>query len=241
MLKLTVNKDDYNSLDESIKSFYSESDDGYKLKVDGVEDTGALKRAKDHEKEQRKAIEKEAQELRDKLTAIEQEKLKGSGDIDAILASADKAKEDAEARIKAIEDEYRQKEETLFKQNRESFKNAQIKELAVGLAKEGHSDALVPYLKSKFDVIDDNGSNKLVVLGEDGKPSHLTIDNFKDEFKSNTAFAPLLKGSQATGSGAKGGVDGGGTTKKFTDYTSAELVQLHRENPEAYNQLKSQH
>lgn len=245
MLKLKLTKDEFDQLDESKQSLYSQSDDGYALQVDGMEDTGALKRAKDHEKELRKEAEKQAKEfqsqlseLQGKIESIETEKLKGSGDIDAIMASAQKAKEDAEARIKQMEDEFKQKEQALVEQSRQSFLDGEVKKLSTSLAKDGCADVIVPHLKSKLGVIDDNGNNKLVVMGDDGKPSHLTIDDFKTEFTSNSAFAPVLKGSQASGSGATGANEGGGTAKTFNDYTSAELVELRRDNPQAYDQLK---
>jgi len=245
MLKFKITTDEFDKLDESKKSLYGQSDEGYALQVDGLEDTGALKRAKDHEKELRKEAERQAKEFQEqinsmqtKLESIETEKLKGSGDIDAIMASAKKAKEDADARIKQMEDEFKQKEQALVEQSRQSFLNGKVKELASELAKDGHADVITPHLSAKLGVIDDNGNNKLVVMGEDGKPSHLTLDDFKSEFMSNTAFAPVLRGSQATGSGATGSNEGGGTAKQFNDYTSAELVELRRSNPQAYDQLK---
>ena len=43
-----------------------------------------------------------------------------------------------------------------------------------------------------------------MVIGQDGKPSALTIDELKAEFTSNPAFAPVIAGSKATGGGASG-------------------------------------
>ena len=40
-------------------------------------------------------------------------------------------------------------------------------------------------------------SPKTVVIGQDGKPSALTIDELKAEFASNPAFAPVIPGSKA--------------------------------------------
>ena len=249
MLKLKLTKEEFDQLDESKQSLYGESDNGYALQVDGVEDTGALKRAKDHEKQLRQEAEKQRKELESQLAVmeskiadIEHDKLKGSGDIDAIMESAKQAKLDADKRIADMESEFKQKEQALVERNRESFLGAKVSELAAELAKDGHSDVIIPHLRSKLSVIEDNGQDKLVVLGSDGKPSHLTLDDFKTEFMSNAAFAPVLRGSQASGSGATGSNEGGGTAKQFNDYTSAELVELRRSNPQAYDQLKqSQH
>jgi hypothetical protein len=57
MLKLKITKEEFEALPDAIKAEYKTSGEGYSLDVTGIEDTGALKRAKDRESELRKEAE----------------------------------------------------------------------------------------------------------------------------------------------------------------------------------------
>ena len=72
-MKLNLTTEEYDSLDESLKNEYTQDGEGFKLSVEGLEDTGALKRAKEHEKERRQKVEAELKELKETLTAKEDE------------------------------------------------------------------------------------------------------------------------------------------------------------------------
>ena len=53
-LKKKLTKAEYEKLSEHIKAEYIEDGDGFRLDIDGDEDTGALKRAKDREAQLRR-------------------------------------------------------------------------------------------------------------------------------------------------------------------------------------------
>ena len=81
-------------LHDTIKSEYKKGDDGkFHLDVEGGEDTGALKRAKDHEKSARQKAEQLLQEAQDKLVELSDERdglLRGAipkGDVEKLEAS----------------------------------------------------------------------------------------------------------------------------------------------------------
>ncbi|WEM33660.1 hypothetical protein PSAKC1_00019 [Pseudomonas phage PSA-KC1] len=59
-LKKKLTKEEHAKLSDALKAEYIEDGDGFRLDVDGDEDTGALKRAKDREAQLRKDAEKEA-------------------------------------------------------------------------------------------------------------------------------------------------------------------------------------
>ena len=62
-LKRKITKADYDKLAADLKTEYvADGDDNYRLDLDGEEDTGALKRAKDRETQLRKDAEKKAAE-----------------------------------------------------------------------------------------------------------------------------------------------------------------------------------
>ena len=64
----------------------------------------------------------------------------------------------------------------------------------------------------------------------------MTIDELEQEFRSNTAFAPLIAAQVGSGGGATGGF-GGGAAKNPSEMTVTERAQLLRENPEKFNEL----
>ena len=55
-----------------------------------------------------------------------------------------------------------------------------------------------------------DGKPTVVVLDANGKPSAATLEELKAEFVNDPAFAPLIVGSKASGSGASGAKPGSG-------------------------------
>lgn len=69
-LKRKISKEAFDKLSEDIKAEYKEQDGEYVLDIDGDEDTGALKRAKDREAQLRRDAEKRAKEAEEKLQGL---------------------------------------------------------------------------------------------------------------------------------------------------------------------------
>lgn len=67
-LKLKLSKTEFEKLSADLQAEYIEDGDEYRLDVTGVEDTGALKRAKDREVQLRKEAEKRARDLEAELS-----------------------------------------------------------------------------------------------------------------------------------------------------------------------------
>ena len=92
-MKAKITEEEFESLNEAIKSEYQKDGDKYNLTVEGLEDTGALKRAKEHEKERRQKVEAELKKSKDQLTEKEDEIIdlrKGAvskDDVDALERS----------------------------------------------------------------------------------------------------------------------------------------------------------
>lgn len=215
-------------LDESIQSLYTEVDGKYQLKVDGLDDGAELKRAKEHEKEARKRAEAEAKQLRAEmdemktsLDEIKSKKARDSGDIDALEKSwADKlAKREAElsAQIEKANGSI-----TSLLVDKEAAT------LAASLAVEGSAGILLPHIKQRLGVAEKDGSFVTVVNDGEGKPSALTIEELKQEFANNPAFAPVIVGSKASGGGASGGSGGGAASgKSWGDLKTTEERVAH--------------
>ena len=96
-LKKKITKSEYDKLSDGLKTEYVEDGDGYRLDIEGEEDTGALKRAKDRESQLRKDAEKRAKEAEDKLALIEGDDARKKGDIDTLEKAWNKKIEDANA------------------------------------------------------------------------------------------------------------------------------------------------
>lgn len=213
-LQLKVEKLD--DVDEGLRSQYVEDKEGggYKLAVEGLEDTGALKRAKDHEKaehdktkaalkklqDDQKARDAEAQRLRD-------EALRASGNVEAIEKSWSE-------KLTKREQELQQKYETDVGSLTSDVNRLLIENVAVAMANElaveGSAGVLIPHISARLGVEVRDGKRVTVVKDANGQTSALTTDELKKEFASNKAFAPVLAGSKASGGGANGQGKGGG-------------------------------
>ncbi|MEO0376331.1 MAG: hypothetical protein AAF329_17260 [Cyanobacteria bacterium P01_A01_bin.17] len=235
-LKLKV--EDIDSVDEKFRDLYEKKDGAYVLKLDGAEDTGALKRAKDHEKEARKKAEESLKALRDELDDLkksidvaENEKHKKKGDIEALEKSwAEK--------YEKLREEFGGKLSQKDTQIETLLVDSTARQLAGQLAVEGSADALYLPIKSRLAVAERDGKLTTAVLGDDGKPSAATIDELKQEFTGNAAYAPLIAASKGSGSGANGSQNGSGAPKKYSEMTEAEHLALFRKNPQEFERLR---
>ncbi|WP_163836866.1 hypothetical protein [Spartinivicinus ruber] len=246
MLKFQL--DSLEGVDENLHGLYEEVNGAYRLKVDGIEDTGALKRAKEHEKTARKAAEDQARELKEQLEAL-QVKMNENKDADA------RKNGDIEALEKSWQDKFSNSENAWSEKltSRENELNGTIEKLqnnlkailvdkeavrlASELAVEGSAELLIPHIKARLTTSERNGQLVTVVNDLEGKPSALTLDELKHEFANKAAFAPVIVGSLATGSSASSSKSSS-ATKKFSELTEAERTDLYRKDPEQYRQLR---
>ena len=177
-------------VDEIFRSHYKLVDaadlaKGFVLDIDGApqpEDTGALKRALE-----RVRIEKDE--------ALEALKQQGSTkeDIEAIRKSSD-------AQIKALKDKIADAENKA----RDAFLNETVSNLASELGGQ-RAGLLTPHIRQRLVIEFSDGVNIPRVLGKDGKASALSLEDLKNEIKSDELFAPVIQAGRASGSGASGG------------------------------------
>lgn len=208
MLKLEADKID--DIPEPFRGAYEEKDGKFRLKVDGLEDTSALKRAKDHEKEERKKaaerarqLEEQLAEMRIKLEGDEAERLKKSGDIEAINKSW---QEKLSKKTGELSDQLSARDNLIRKLTVGSTAQAIASEIAV----PGSAKALMPHIEGRLSMELRDGQPAVVVLDASGKPSAMTVEEFKAEIAADPAFAPLIVASKASGAGGTGNRGGGG-------------------------------
>ena len=167
------------------------------------------------ERDKRRAAEEAA-------TKQAEEAARKAGDVEALEKSWSEKLTAREAELKQEMDQ------------RDSW----VKELTVGqtatslaadLAVQGSASVLLPHIKSRLGTDVRDGKPTTVVLDKDGKPSAMTINELKNEFANDPAFAPLIVGTKASGPGGVGGKGGAPQMKRGTMTASekADYIAKH--------------
>lgn len=104
---------------------------------------------------------------------------------------------------------------------------AEAKSIASELAIDGSAGVLIPHIQSRLAMELSDGTPVIRVL-QNGKPSALTLDDLKSEISENKAFAPLIKGTGANGSGDIGGSEKGGNTMRRGSFESLSHTEKSR-------------
>jgi hypothetical protein len=169
-------------------------------------------------------------------TKAEREKRRAAEEAAAKQAEeAARKSGDVEALEKSWQDKLttREKELRAEMEQRDSW----VKELTVGqaatsiageLAVQGSASVLMPHIKARLGTDVRDGKPATVVLDKDGKPSAMTLDELKQEFANDPAFAPLIVGTKASGSGGVGG-KGSASLKRgtMTAMQKSEYITEH--------------
>lgn len=222
MLKFLL--DSLDGLDDATKALYVEKDGKFQLDIDGLEDTSALKRAKDHEKQARQAAETKANELTTQLTALQEQitqikddKARGNGDVDALEKSW-------QEKLTKRENELTTQIEGLTGNLKGLLVDNEATRLAAELAGDSAS-LILPHIKTRLGVTEKDGKQVTAVFDTQGQLSALTLDELKKEFADNPAFAPVIVGSRASG-GANGSSGNFGASSNHSTATNSYLSQV---------------
>lgn len=196
-LKKKITKEAYGKLNDALKAEYVEDGDEYKLNVEGEDDVGALKRAKDREVEKRKEATKRAEEAEAKLAELEGNDARKKGDIATLEKSWNKKLEDAKSESQAKID----------KLTAHTTKTL-VDNVALQIANQiSTAPALMlPHIRVRLAADFEGDEPKTRVLDKDGKPSALTPDELGKELAANPDFAAIIRASKASGgAGSKNG------------------------------------
>lgn len=238
-LKFKIDQAAFDGLAEHFQKEYKKQDDGsYTLDVEGGEDTGALKRAKEHEKGLRKKAEDDLKALKDKLAEKETELEELQTDR---AKKGDKSAEVEQAWKKKLAD----REKELLGQieaTQKALRNQMEDSVASGLAAElagDNAELLLPHLKGRLraEIVDGKAVTK--ILDPEGNVSALTMDELKKEVLSSPKFSAVVIASKGSGGGAGGARKGAGGTqkKKLSEMTATEEALFARENPQEYQKM----
>ena len=191
-LKKKMTKAEFEKLSEVQRELYVEKDGGYALDLED-EEGDALKRAKDREKELRKAAEAENKELKERLAGLEDGDARKRGDIATLEKSWQGKLADLE---KGLTEKLNKKDNYL----RSTLIDAKAAELAAKISTS--PKLLIPHIKARLVADLDGDIPTTKILDANGQISALNFDDLEKEFVSNPDFGAIIIGSKATGSRA---------------------------------------
>ncbi len=229
--------DSLDGLDEGARAFYEEKDGKFQLKVEGIpqgEDVSGLKAKIDELLSEKKTEAEKRKQAEENARKTAEEAARKNGDVEALENSW-------REKLTKREQELLSERESLANQIKELTVGRAATDLAAELAVQGSAKALLPHLQARLSMDIRDGKPTVVVLDANGKPSAATLEELKAEFVNDPAFAPLIVGSKASGSGASGVKTGGGAAKKFDEYTGAELSAIRKSDPALYDRLKTEY
>lgn len=196
-LKRKLTAEEHADLPADVKKEYKKVGAEFVLDVDGDEDTGALKRAKDRATADAKKLKEERDALQAQLDETTDGDARKAGDI----AKLEKGWQ------KKIDDQKAAYEATIAKKDgfiRQTLVDNVARDVAHKISTA--PGLMLPHIKSRLtaDLSGDEPATK--VLGPDGKPSNLSIDDLQKEFVANKDFSSIIVASKATGGGAAKGL-----------------------------------
>ncbi|OZY28473.1 hypothetical protein CJF40_09135 [Pseudomonas lundensis] len=211
MLKFQI--DSLDGVDEAVRALYTEKDGKFVLGIEGLpqqEDVSGLKAKVDELLGEKKAAEKARKDAEEQARLEREEAARKSGNVEELEKSWSEKYNRREAELNGM---LEQERGTLSTQIRDLTVGRTATDIASALAIPGSAKALLPHIERRLSVEQRDGKPVVVVLDQQGKLSAATLDELKAEFANDTAFAPLIAGSKASGGGAAGAGGGGGAAK----------------------------
>lgn len=205
-------------LDDGVKALYVKHGDKYRLDVAGIDPADELKSALNKERTERK-------EAKERLAALEKEREEG-----------EKKRLEEKQEFEKLwrgEQESRTKLAGELDALRKSISDKERNETALKIATSLTRDtARAELLKKEALAFVVHTPDGVKIQGQDGD---MTAEQLGAYLAKQYPF--LVDGNQSSGGGAAPGRSGGGATKKFSDYTGAELSAIRKENPAEYDRL----
>lgn len=218
-LKRKLTADEWSKLSKDMQKEYWKDGDDYTLDVEtGDDDPGELRRARDREKSEASRLRAELKKANDRLAAVEAGDDEGEGEGEGEGGRESPARGNrtqTRRRVRdaaTIDQTWKDRHETAMATEKEKqdklrakIREREIKGTAGILAAE---ISTMPTLMAKEIAgrltveFDDDDEPTLVILGKNGKPSDMTLEQLKREFVANKEFSGIIIGTKASGGGA---------------------------------------
>jgi len=199
------------------KTFYTQEEVDAEVK--------GLKVTNENLKSEKAELKAKADDAAEQVRNAQEEAAKAAGDKEALERIHAEREAEAKARMNELTG-------SIKTEKINNAINDLVTELGAGGAK---NEDLRDLVKSRFSIDYDLDSHKLKVSGNGAS----SLDELKKTIKESGRYDAFLAGTGSKGGHSNGATSTGAATKKFNEYTSAELVKLHRENPEEYERLRS--
>jgi len=237
-LKRKLTKAEYDALPDALKKEYKAEGEDFILDVEGPDDVGELRRAKERESQRAKDAEAENKTLKDKVDAMS----RVTGDVAALeISYKEKMAKEKKDFDKIISEKDKFIEQTLV--------DSVALKLATDLAGDG-ATVLLPHLKARLKMEHTQEGTPITrVLDKDGKPSALSVEDLGKEFAENTAFKNVVIATRSSGGGAAGNGNGNGNRsgapntgdKKFAELNQQERIDFYKRDPDGFNKAAAAH
>ncbi|MBC3375791.1 hypothetical protein HU762_17715 [Pseudomonas sp. SWRI92] len=205
--------DTLEGVDDTVRALYTEKDGKFVLGIEGLpqpEDVSGLKSKVQELLDEKKAADKARKDAEEQARLDREEAARKSGNVEELEKSWSEKFNRREAELNGL---LEQERGTLSTQIRDLTVGRTATDIASALAIPGSAKALLPHIERRLSVEQRDGKPVVVVLDQQGKLSAATLDELKAEFANDTAFAPLIAGSKASGGGASGAGGSGGAAK----------------------------
>lgn len=218
-LKNKLDKAAFDALPDALKEHYKEVNGAYVLDAEDAREAIA---ARDREKQRADELQAQIDAANAATTAAQEaarvaaeEAARKKGDVTALEASwqqkFDTQKTTYDAALAAAN---------------ETIHTLLVKNVAADICNEVSvaPKLLLDYVMKRLKV-EGTGAEALTrVLDEAGKPSALSLEEFKQELLANKEFAAIIKGANSSGGGATGNGNGGAGSKQISQMTEAERI-----------------
>lgn len=214
-LKLKINAAEYAKLSDVMKLEYIADGADFKLDVSDMPDNGPLVRALEREKENAKTSKARQLEIEAELDELKTSSAVAGKDVKTLTEQHTKKLGETKAEYDA----------RLAK--RDGFITTTLidsvaSKLAAKIAIPNGANLLLPHIKSRMQVNFEGDEPTTVILGTDGKPSKMTLDELSAEFVANKDYSAIIRASNASGSAASG-KNNGSAGKLNNSQTPADL------------------
>lgn len=224
MLKFEIGKEDHEALDENLRDFYEPHGEGYRLKVEGIDPADEIKEALRKEREERAEAKRKLQEFEKEREEAERKRLEEKQEFEQLY------KQESEDKTKLHQE---------LDELKRSIANKERESEAVKLVSELTRDTKrADLLKREALCYIHHTPEGIKINGPDGEA--WDASKLSEYLKENYPF--LADGSKASGGGASGaGNNGGAVTKRFDQMTGAELSELRKKDPGAYERIRDEY
>lgn len=243
---MALTAEQFEQLPDFVKADYEQAGDGYQPKAEGK--ATALKASLDALDGKYKTAAQQIEEIKAgqqaaieaaKAEALEQARSKG--DVAAIEKRYQEQMADLERRSGETVQQLQDRLDKLSGQTKESARKSVLSDVASELKVFDDSrSGFARYVGYRVDIDPETG--KETYLDENGGATSLDRAGFmaelaKDPVVNRMRQATVNQGGQANGNNG----NGGGASKKFNEYTGAELKAIREATPEEYKRLRDEY